>query len=84
MGLPRVQEGDEADTLDIDCELHGAAGAGLDARQHVEGYRWLDVVHVTIVDDLNDDELFAELLVAIGEEFVAVEAFAILVVLGYL
>jgi hypothetical protein len=65
MGGPRVQEGDEADALDDDRVLHGAAGAGLNAYQRMEEYHRLDIDCVTLVDDLNDEELFAQLLVAV-------------------
>jgi hypothetical protein len=87
MGGPHVQEREQARPVDGYCDLHRTPDTRLDANQHVQGNCWLAVCHggvvrLIIVHHLDDEYLLAMLLVAQGEQLVALEAFAVFATLS--
>jgi hypothetical protein len=68
-------------------ELHHATMAGLDTREGVDqdhglALAWCTIFLLSLAQHLDDEEMFVEELVAVGEEFITMEALAILPVLS--
>jgi hypothetical protein len=80
VGGARVQQREQASAIDVHSKLHGAAMARLNACESMYRNGGLGGVRCQIlgvIDHLDGEELLADCLVAISEEFITVIAFTI-------
>jgi hypothetical protein len=77
---------EQAGAVDVHSELHGVAMVRLDACEHVDRDGGLGGVRCQIVDvvidHLDGEELLADCLVAISEEFITTKTFTTFPALG--
>jgi hypothetical protein len=78
VGGARVQQREQACVVDVHSELHGAAMALLNACESMDRNGGLGGVQcwiLNVVNHLDGEELLADYLVAIIEEFITAKAF---------